>query len=319
MEVANYTATIIIYDTHNVFKLTCTYDNDIKRIIICLNQNDSINVGLIQDYTDAIRNHTITSVVVSRTISERKIRLFTSIARYYDRPISMNELDIIHTFLGVPRIPTIDNFMQNYLRSININSPRQNRTNRPNEQDSDEKTPVLQARTIQQTLSPNYTIQPVDTPQTRAWQNIPDISQFMSTSRRGHLEPEPVEPNQFLETEPPERFKVDEKGDRTISIFADNAQQLDEKVPDPLNNIVISPLQHPSSIPNRADLSEETIVTYVKRISDIIAKGKATAPDFHNKTYAGYKKIKNFIHNNTKIWMNQREIDIFVSKLNLQN
>ena len=53
-----------------------------------------------------------------------------------------------------------------------------------------------------------------------------------------------------------------------------------------------------------------------RHIYRLMTENKTKHPDFSNLTKTGYRKIKNYIHNITGVWLSQAEIDLFVTEIN---
>jgi hypothetical protein len=68
---------------------------------------------------------------------------------------------------------------------------------------------------------------------------------------------------------------------------------------------------------NRIGIHIEQIQGIARKIHRSITDTQLRPPDFNNKSRTGYRKIKNFIYNLTKVWLNQSEIDSFIEELNL--
>jgi hypothetical protein len=87
-----------------------------------------------------------------------------------------------------------------------------------------------------------------------------------------------------------------------------------------LSDVYPSPDVQYSSLPRvaleRNSVSKETIVSLAKHIHRMIVDCKTKAPDFNNITKVGYRKMKNYIHNITSVWLSQEEINIFIDEIN---
>jgi hypothetical protein len=59
----------------------------------------------------------------------------------------------------------------------------------------------------------------------------------------------------------------------------------------------------------------ERICDLANLISNKIRNGKAPAPSFTKHTPANYKKIKNFVHHHTNVWLKKQEIVLFINKM----
>lgn len=60
-------------------------------------------------------------------------------------------------------------------------------------------------------------------------------------------------------------------------------------------------------------ISDDSIRNLAETIRDLKNQGKIFPPDMSNITRKGMRKIKNFIHNITKVWLNQQELKLFCS------
>jgi hypothetical protein len=67
--------------------------------------------------------------------------------------------------------------------------------------------------------------------------------------------------------------------------------------------------------PNIAKVEEPSIAWLATAINNKIITGKTKHPDFSKKTRSNYRKIKNYIYHNTRIWLKKNEIDIFIEEL----
>ena len=72
----------------------------------------------------------------------------------------------------------------------------------------------------------------------------------------------------------------------------------------------------PRTKTDRNNIPIETIDVIVQKIGGLIKQKKTIAPRFI-KPRINYKKIKNYIHNITKIWLSRSEIDYFIEEINL--
>lgn len=63
-------------------------------------------------------------------------------------------------------------------------------------------------------------------------------------------------------------------------------------------------------------MSNDIIKGLAGTVFKIINEKMINPPDFSSTTRVGYKKIKNFVHNLTKIWLHKNEIDVFVNEIN---
>ena len=122
--------------------------------------------------------------------------------------------------------------------------------------------------------------------------------------------------NQHDETEPPDRFVVNDRNAREVLIHQNPPDDIppDDSVNDNLAQPVPS---HPTLVSNlqRRGNSDETIRTTARSVYNSITTTAIRPPDFTNHNRAGYRKIKNFVHNLTKVWLSQAEIDKFLVEL----
>jgi hypothetical protein len=128
------------------------------------------------------------------------------------------------------------------------------------------------------------------------------------------------------ETEPPQRFTVNDRTEREILEHSDYTagEAIDAEHTSPTN--LETKEQHPilSSQPHATSLSIERrlpvtpniIATMVLTIDSILRTTNTRPPNFNSRTRSGYRKIKNFIHNITKIWLSHTEINLFTTELN---
>ena len=74
--------------------------------------------------------------------------------------------------------------------------------------------------------------------------------------------------------------------------------------------------QHVSFITKRNRLSVDTIDMLAISIKKRITDQRLTPPDFTLKTKHAYRRIKNFVHNLTQIWLSYDELLLFLYKIN---
>ena len=74
--------------------------------------------------------------------------------------------------------------------------------------------------------------------------------------------------------------------------------------------------QQVSFITKRNRLSVEAINMLAESIKKRITEQKIKHPDFNGKIKSKYRKIKNFVHNLTQIWLSYDEMLIFIHKIN---
>ena len=76
---------------------------------------------------------------------------------------------------------------------------------------------------------------------------------------------------------------------------------------------VVSTLPHANL--SRRSIGIDAIKGLASHIHKLIITKRTKHPDFTNLTKTGYRKIKNYIHNVTSVWLSQEEIDLFVAEL----
>ncbi len=68
---------------------------------------------------------------------------------------------------------------------------------------------------------------------------------------------------------------------------------------------------------------DEIPIDMIRRLATVInskiTANKVKPPKFSKRTYANYKKIKNFIHQHTSIWLSVHEIKTFISEISKIN
>jgi hypothetical protein len=124
--------------------------------------------------------------------------------------------------------------------------------------------------------------------------------------------------NSIDDSEPPARFIVNERNSREVLIHQNPQTDItidSQPIDDNLN--VRSVPSHHTSISNvqRCGVSEESIIMAARCVYNTISSTAIRPPDFTNTTRSGYRKIKNFIHNLTKFWLSQAEIDKFLIEI----
>jgi hypothetical protein len=120
------------------------------------------------------------------------------------------------------------------------------------------------------------------------------------------------------ETEPPLRFIVNDRNNREVFIH-NNDEVIDTEATEVSSSPNIQPAPSHSvvlSINQRNPVSNDIIMNLSAHIYNIITTTAIRPPNFNNINRTGYRKIKNFIHNLTKVWLNQSEINSFIVELN---
>lgn len=111
-------------------------------------------------------------------------------------------------------------------------------------------------------------------------------------------------------TNPPERFSVNENAPRET--VETDAPRVTSDSPHIDQTHIVS---QPRNVVQRS-LPEATIKSVAANVYAMMANTSVRAPDFTRTTRTGYRKIRNFIHNITKIWLANNEIDAFCVELN---
>lgn len=128
--------------------------------------------------------------------------------------------------------------------------------------------------------------------------------------------PEISIPTSIDDTDPPARFTVDERSHREVM----ETQALPPELSPHEETKELINLPHQTSIaPQRNNIQESTIKRLAANVKHILDTTSLRAPDFTNTTRSGYRKIKNFIKNITKVWLTQEEIDVFTKEMQLLN
>jgi hypothetical protein len=122
-------------------------------------------------------------------------------------------------------------------------------------------------------------------------------------------------------SEPPNRFVPSNQHRREIHL-RDEAPAEPTDVTNSTNNYeekktsIVNPQRpHHNTVLPRTVLNESMIKQLVQSVKRVINTTNIKSPDFALTTRVGYRKIKNFIHNITKVWLTQAEIDFFVREL----
>lgn len=117
------------------------------------------------------------------------------------------------------------------------------------------------------------------------------------------------------ESDPPIRFVVNDREQREV-LHTDNTNIT---LPSIINTVPAP--THPTTLASqqRVGRSQESINTVARAVHLGITNTSVIPPDFSNHTRRGYRKIKNFIHNLTKVWLTHSETDMFISAFNLLN
>ena len=128
------------------------------------------------------------------------------------------------------------------------------------------------------------------------------------------------------DSEIPKRFEINGNINREVLISDNNTNYIENyNIPiigqnNEINNVEEKIVMNPSHIIQLLDtcrLSEDTIKNITEKIYNNIKNTKVRPPNFNNYSRSGYRRIKNFIHNITRTWLNQKEIDIFIREINI--
>lgn len=126
------------------------------------------------------------------------------------------------------------------------------------------------------------------------------------------------DPVPMPESEMPERFREVRTGPREVIMNPstrtdDTNVDVDVSVPDSTESKqIIATLPHIASRQN-PPINREILIKLASHINQLIITGKTRHPDFTNLNKSGYRKIKNYIHNITGMWLSQEEINMFVT------
>jgi hypothetical protein len=160
---------------------------------------------------------------------------------------------------------------------------------------------------------PNRPIQPA---QVQITTPTPTPTPIINLENNQHVRPiNPVRrQDETDESDIPNRFVENHNGARR-EIFPDEKNNItQETLPDA--NQPDTGIVHPSHIvPIRTANSLELIKKIASNIFELIKSGKTRPPDFKSKTKSSLTKIKNYIHNISRVWLSQSEIELFVSEL----
>ncbi len=69
----------------------------------------------------------------------------------------------------------------------------------------------------------------------------------------------------------------------------------------------------------RKEVPISTIARLAVHINAKLTAGKVKAPSFISTSRTNYKKIKNFVHHHTKVWLSKGEVDTFISEMSKIN
>lgn len=126
------------------------------------------------------------------------------------------------------------------------------------------------------------------------------------------------------ESSMPDRFVANEQNNREVIINdSDNRpndltdleyKELNDEKTENIHNIPSHQSEFTSSA--RQPIEENTIERLVDVVKNVISTTNIKPPNFTSTTRVGYRKIKNFIRNITKVWLTQNEVDKFVKEFN---
>jgi hypothetical protein len=321
-------AHVDLFTTSGNSYITVTYTN-VKSISIFISTIANpqgrvlIKHALIQDFVDLIDGHVIPAVNASSDVPREILRTFISLCQQnetYSRIRSLRGPSAL-TSSEAPRETDI-------LRQIMVNTAygldrfRRQYTERITDELLDE------ARTqIRQLTTPQI---PVHV----------DPSEFHrdSVSHVEHVDLQPVEqpspPQRFVEhsrgiprsiivTSPESKDRIEQKSEQkleqktTPSLMerVDIHAAVERTVPaGPIEPILVPNIQSTDRVRNA--VTSETIARLAQHIYTLMVTGKTRNPNFTDVTKTGYRKIKNYIHNITHVWLSHQEIDAFIVELN---
>jgi len=109
----------------------------------------------------------------------------------------------------------------------------------------------------------------------------------------------------------PQRFTIDERTSRIIEELEDedlpaNALHVEEASPPP----------HAIPLASVYETNNALLRGLASVINRAVINNHMKPPNFHDRSKKGIRKIKNFIHNITKIWLNVKEVYLFLDEYN---
>jgi hypothetical protein len=111
-----------------------------------------------------------------------------------------------------------------------------------------------------------------------------------------------------METSPPELYRPGRGTAKEVITLGDCAGDLPES---PSSQDSVSGVIAPPTHTGRKLSQAELIMKAAMAVAHTLQNTRAQPPDFASTTPAGLKKIKNFIHNNSKLWLKNGDIAIF--------
>lgn len=218
--------------------------------------------------------------------------------------------------LSTPLFPVVRDlpFPLNILSAIPNQSNQSNQSNQQNQpnEDSPFLEPLVRNLNDPQSIQPNnhqvrsiQSVQPTQPTQpTQSIQSIPSIQPIQPIRRQDESE----------ESEIPNRFVENHSGARR-EIFPDEKNIISAE-PTPIANTSTEPVVHPTHIPPvRNPVPLDIIQKIASNTFDLIKSGKTRPPDFKLKTKSGLTRIKNYIHNISRVWLSHDEIELFITEL----
>lgn len=123
--------------------------------------------------------------------------------------------------------------------------------------------------------------------------------------------------NLLDDSEIPNRFIVNprEKKDVLIQTNDQNIDQPNSQTIDQPND-QSNDQKHVQPLVSRNNITNDSIKTLARNVHQIIRNKSIKCPNFTNKSRAGIRKIINFVHNLTRVWISYKQIDLFLTEFN---
>jgi len=254
-----------------------------------------VKQNLLQDFITALHMHKTEEFEASNSLSRDIVQMFLSIIHHSNKTFQsmhMNQAEQFFQYIGsLFENPTNINH-NTTLNAINmLNNLVENESEHKPVNESERKSVNSQIPPLVRSVLRHTSMS-----QVRPFGRSPYIE-----SNDGETEPPPL----FLSNEGKLREVHEIKGSGTTNSEMTNSEMTTGNPVLPSHPILLSNEQ-------RIVLSNDNLKNIARNICDKVRNNHIKPPNFNNKTRSGYRKIKNFIHNATKLWLSKSEIDILV-------
>lgn len=317
-------AKVYLFVEYNTNRIEVTYHEHHKviRVFLAIGRNSRYAIqypnAILRDFTDAIKGYQITEFITNKEkIHPIIIQVFLAVCQRANGAIIINEATHndtnFHTTLTPQARPNTTPMNDDTARM-----PLFSLIERMIDTTINNNTPLYEDYKYN-VSSTNQITTPSDS-QDRFTQNI------LNTMRNNIHEQSLSTESQYTndnneETHPPERFRVNARANREV---IEQPNYTSEQPPSPSQSELNAEQQedvagHPHvtqvSISRRLPVNINMIKTLSLTIHTLLHNTTLRPPNFNSKTRSGYRKIKNFVHNITKVWLSNQEIDTFVQEL----